>query len=102
SRPTDAFSSLTTRAYASAGIHRIGTGDYTGASQERHVNVASTPLVDLSISECVRRGMIDSEIDANVVDNALSSADPLRFERLLSELAASFIVLPAGRIDDAI
>src|SRR5206468_10562971 len=46
--------------------------------------------------------MIDSEVDDNVVDEALSSADPLRFERLLSELAAGFVVLPAGQIDDAI
>src|SRR5438876_12389898 len=64
--------------------------------------MASTPLGDLSISEGVRHGMIDSEIDDNVVDNALSSPDPLRFERLLSELAAGFVVLPAGQIDDAI
>ena len=38
--------------------------------------MASTPLGDLSISEGVRHGIIDSEIDDNVVDNALSSANP--------------------------
>src|SRR5436309_2089619 len=64
--------------------------------------MTSTPSGDLSIGEGVRHGMIDSKIGDNVVDNALSSADPLRFERLLSELAASFIVLPAAQIDDAI